>query len=351
MSQGSTSLPPRSGSRKTVKSPASNKKRKKHPILKAFLFLLFGLIILVGAGIAYLYMQTNEAIEQVGLPDAEVEKIPVSESVKQKPVAILLMGLDTRSGGGGLNTDVMMVAAFDPVTKSATVVTIPRDTKVDVEGYRARKANQFYADFYSVALKEDANRDKSKAELAGMSDAREAIGKLFGINISYSAVINFQGFVDVVDALGGVKVNVDKRMKYTDSHDGTDIDLQKGEQTLYGKDALDFVRYRQSNDGTNMSSDFERNERQAQVIGALTDNLKSLGTLTKLDSLFDAVGNNMKMDMPSSEIKRLLTTYFGISRSNITFIPLEGTWRSPYVHINEDSLNQTRAALKAIMDQ
>jgi anionic cell wall polymer biosynthesis LytR-Cps2A-Psr (LCP) family protein len=153
----------------------------------------------------------------------------------------------------------------------------------------------------------------------------------------------------VVDALGGVEVDVDMRMKYTDTADGTNIDLQKGVQVLSGDKALDFVRYRKSNDGKNMSSDFDRNKRQSQVIGALTDKMKSFGGVTKMGSVIEAVGNNLTMDMPSKEIKNMMTTYLGISRNDITFIPLEGTWRSPYVYLDDAKLEEARAALKAKM--
>jgi polyisoprenyl-teichoic acid--peptidoglycan teichoic acid transferase len=175
---------------------------------------------------------------------------------------------------------------------------------------------------------------------------RNVMSKLFGIDIKYSAVINFQGFADVVDALGGVEVDVDMRMKYTDSADGTNIDLEEGVQVLSGDKALDFVRYRKSNNGKNMSSDFERNARQSQVIGALTDKMKSFDGVTKIGSVIEAVGNNLTMDMPSKEIKNMMSTYLGMSREDITFIPLEGTWRSPYVYLDEAKLDEARAALQ-----
>ncbi|WP_424768270.1 LCP family protein [Paenibacillus sp. sgz302251] len=345
MSQGSTTLPPRSGARKPAK-PKNQKPRKKRSVLKTLFVLFFGFLLLVAGGLAYLVFKTDGAIDQIGV-DNNTVVIPAGESVKEKPVAILLMGLDSRARGGSLNTDVMMVATFNPNTKKATVVSIPRDSKIDVEGYRERKANAFYADFYSVGLRDGLDKDAAYAN--AKQEVSKVMSKLFGIDVQYAAVINFQGFADVVDALGGVKVNVDKRMKYRDTADGTNIDLQPGEQVLSGDQALDFVRYRKSNDGTNMSSDFERNERQSRVIGALTDKMKSLGGAARIGSVIEAVGNNLTMTMPSSEIKSMMTTYFGISGSDITFIPLEGNWHSPYVYLNEAKLEEARAALKSKM--
>ena len=347
MSKGSTELPPRTGSRQPAKSK-KQKPRKKRSVLKTIFVLLFAILLIAAAALAYLVFKADKAVDQISSPGNNEVVIPAGESVSEKSVAMLLMGIDSRSHGGGLNTDVLMVAVFNPNSKSATIVTIPRDSNIDVDGYRTRKANSFYADFYMNALN-DKNLSKEAAYADAKQEVRNVMSKLFDIDIKYSAVINFQGFADVVDALGGVEVDVDMRMKYTDTADGTNIDLQKGVQVLSGDKALDFVRYRKSNDGKNMSSDFDRNKRQSQVIGALTDKMKSFDGVTKIGSVIEAVGNNLTMDMPSKEIKNMMTTYLGMSRNDITFIPLEGTWRSPYVYLDDAKLEEARAALKAKM--
>jgi LCP family protein required for cell wall assembly len=347
MSKGSTELPPRAGARQTAKTK-KQKPRKKRSVWKTIFVLLFAVLILVALALAYLVFKADEAVDKIAAPNENEVVIPAGESVKEKAVALLLMGIDSRSHGGGLNTDVMMVAVFNPNSKSATIVTIPRDTNIDVDGYRARKANSFYADFYMNAHnKTDLGKEAAYAD--AKQEVRNVMSELFNIDIKYSAVINFQGFADVVDALGGVEVDVDMRMKYKDSADGTNIDLEPGVQTLSGEKALDFVRYRKSNNGKNMSSDFERNARQSQVIGALTDKMKSLDGVTKIGSVFEAVGKNLTMDMPSKEIKNMITEYMSLGRNDITFIPLEGTWRSPYVYLDDAKLDEARAALQAKM--
>lgn len=343
MSQGTTPIPSRTSSRKTTK-PKKQKKRKKRSILKTFMVLLFGLLLIVAAGFAYLLFKTDDALGEIGADNSSVV-IPAGESVDEKSVAMVLMGLDSRSHGGGLNTDVMMVAAFNPKTKSATVISIPRDSKIDVKDYKARKANAFYANFYSAAINDGMKKEAAQAD--AKQEVRTVFSRLFGIDIKYTAVINFQGFADIVDALGGVDVDVDMRMKYKDTRDGTNIDLEEGFQKLNGDKALDFVRYRQSNNGKNMSSDFDRNRRQSEVIGALTDKMKSIGGIPKIGKVIDAVGNNLKMDMPKKEIQSMITTYFGISKEDITFIALEGNWKSPYVYLDDVKLDEASAALKA----
>ncbi|MFF2094349.1 LCP family protein [Paenibacillus sp. NPDC058174] len=360
MSQGSTQLPPRGGARKPVSSntPAKASKRKpkkKRSVTKTVLLVILAIVILVGAFLVYLGFRADKAIRQIGTDDPDATPIPISESVKNKSVSMALLGIDTRANAGGMNTDVMMVAAFNPSTKSAVVVSIPRDSLLKLDGYAERKANGHYNAFYRQALdKETKSGKKTKdAKVLAEADAKRAIsemlGKFFGIETKYTAIINFKGFTDVVDALGGIDVDVDMDMKWSDSHDGTNIDLKKGFQHLNGGQALDFVRYRQSKDGKNMSSDFDRNKRESQVVAKVVDKMKSLDGLTKMGSVIDAVGDNLKINMPQSEIKNMMGAYFGISSEDVQFIALEGNWRSPYVYLDQAKLEAARSALQAKM--
>lgn len=98
-----------------------------------------------------------------------------------------------------------------------------------------------------------------------------------------------------------------------------------------------------------MSSDFDRNQRESEVVAKIVDKMKSLGGIAKMGNVIDAVGDNMSIDMPPKEIQNLMKTYFGISGSDIQFIPLEGTWKSPYVYLDETKLGEARAPLQAKM--
>jgi LCP family protein required for cell wall assembly len=303
------------------------------------------LLLLLVAAAGYLYYVYKETLGQITTDADPSVVVPAGESVTVKPVAFMLLGFDTRKETGSLNTDVMMVAAFNPKTKKATIISIPRDTRVALDGYNIRKANAYYAAFLASAKKDGLN--KKDAEQKAKQDLRKMFGRFLGIDINYTVTINFQGFIDVVDALGGIDVDVDMDMNYVDKADGTSIHLEKGTQHLNGDEALDFVRYRKSNDGTNMSSDFDRNKRESQVLGEITDKLKSFSGVPKIAGVIKAVGNNMRMDVPPAEAQNMIRTYFGISRNDITFIPLEGTWRSPYVRLDEDKLQSAKAALQA----
>jgi LCP family protein required for cell wall assembly len=338
-----SSMPPRSSLRGSRK-PEKPKKKNVYWMRRILIVLL--LLIIGGLSYAgYLYKVSEDALKDITTDADPTVEVAPNESVKVKPVAIILLGFDTRKETGSLNSDVMMVAAFNPKTKSATVVSIPRDSKIELDGYKARKANAYYARFYSAAKSDGL--DKKSAERKAKQDIRKMFGEFFDIPLNYTATINFQGFADVVDALGGIDVDVDMDMHYVDNADGTNINLTKGHQKLNGDDALDFVRYRKSNDGKNMSSDFDRNQRESQVLGEIADKLKSFSSVTKIAGVIRAVGSNMRMDIPSGEAENMISTYFGISRSDITFIPLEGTWKSPYVQLDENKLQSAKAALQA----
>ncbi|MBD2844420.1 LCP family protein [Paenibacillus sp. IB182496] len=306
------------------------------------------LIVLVGVALylGYLVTQTRDALEVIG--DPTIVEVPPEQSVKVKGVTFLLLGLDSREKGGGLNTDVIKIVSMNPNTKSATVVSVPRDALIEMDGYISHKANAYYAKFYMQAIGDKQSPDDARAY--ARSEMREMFGQYFDIPIDYTAVINFDGFRDVVDALDGVTVDVDMDMCYIDNADGTNIQLTAGTQQLDGKQALDYVRYRQSSSKcsprTKESSDFERNKRQTQVIQAVMDEVTSLGVVTRVDGLLGAVGSNLKVDMPPKEIERLMTTYFGIGGSDIESVPLEGTWRSPYVRLDAETVEQARAALQ-----
>ncbi|MNC20185.1 putative transcriptional regulator YvhJ [compost metagenome] len=153
-----------------------------------------------------------------------------------------------------------------------------------------------------------------------------------------------------MDELGGVDVNISENMCYTDSVDGTDINLTKGPARLNGDDALDYVRYRKSNCSpkTKASDDFDRNKRQNEVLNSLVSQMQSLGGVLKIGKVLDAVDDNMKTDIENGQIKNMISTYWKISKENIEFKPVTGTWRSPYVYINDEELE---AAKKSLQDR
>lgn len=335
LESGNETLPSR---RRREKSP----RRGMYPLFKFILSM--GVLMVLGSGIylVYLYMQLDNALNEMSVNDP-AEEIPMEERASQKPMVLLLLGLDTREETKSLNTDVIMAMVLNPKTKKATLLSIPRDLYMKPDGYKAQKANAFY----SISRRYGEDKPGGPDGLV-----KTMFGQLLDVPIDYLTVINFQTFEDVIDELGGIEVNVDMDMCYIDTADGTEIHLNKGIQELDGERALGFVRYRHSTnkcggERTEESSDLERNERQQKVLSAMLDKMTSIGGLLKLDDIFKAVGKNVKTDIPKSQLKAFLTTYATLKKEDIEFVSLEGEWRSPYIQVADADMNAAIHMLKA----
>lgn len=302
---------------------------------RMLLILLLIAILAVLGYAGYLYWKLDQGSFGVDQP------VQAGQSASEKPITMLLLGTDNRPKHPSNLTDVIMVVALNPKTQSATVVSLPRDTYVELSGYKKTKINEFYARF--------KGKEKTSGILAE-DEMKTMMGKYLGIEVDYATVLDFQGFRDIVDELGGVDVNISEDMCYTDSVDGTDINLTQGPARLDGGDALDYVRYRKSNCSpkTKASDDFDRNKRQNEVLNSLIGQMQSLGGVLKIGKVLDAVDDNMTTDIENAQIKNMISAYWKISKENVEFKPVTGTWRSPYVYINNEELD---AAKKSLQDR
>jgi len=325
--------------RKSNRKPNRRSKRISQIVLAITIFII-GAVIVYGL---YVKGKFDNFVDNIAAPDQDpsVTDTVYGEVVKRKPdievTNILLLGTDNRPQLGSLNTDVIMLVSLRPDTQSAIIVSMPRDTYIDPTGWKEGKANGFYAAARKV------NKDKAYQYV------KDIFSEFYDVPIDYVVEIDFKAFEEIIDAFGGITVDVDMDMRYVDPTDGTDINLQKGRQPLDGKKALDYVRYRKSNDGTRESSDFERNMRQQQVISALVGKVKSIESIFRVGEVLDAAGNHIKTTIPRDDIMTMLKTYVGIKSEQIQFMRLEGTWRLPYVWPHADSLQGIRDALQQHM--
>lgn len=340
MSPSNRQLPPRSkvGGKPQKKLPQKKKKKSPFKTFLKFMLVVIILAVLALAGYAtYLYVLVDKTVLNTG----NDKPVAPEASAKVKPVTMLLLGSDYRPKSGTHLTDVMMVAAFNPDTKSATIVSIPRDTLIELNGYTQSKANSYYPKFLS---------QEKKSGLIATDEMKAMFSKYMDVPIDYATVINFKGFSDVVDALDGVDVNISMDMCYIDNADGTNINLKKGPAKLEGEDALGYVRYRKSSSGckprTKESDDFSRNQRQSEVLHSLIDQMQTLGGVTKIGKVLDAVADNMETDLEKAQLKNVIATYWNISKDNVKFMPVTGTWRSPYVYVDSEELAKAKQSLK-----
>jgi anionic cell wall polymer biosynthesis LytR-Cps2A-Psr (LCP) family protein len=139
-------------------------------------------------------------------------------------------------------------------------------------------------------------------------------------------------------------------MRYVDEEDGTNINLKKGLQKLKGKETLDFVRYRKSNEGTAESSDLARNGRQQQVLSQLLDKLTSFNGISQWGNVLDIAGQSVRTDVPESRIREWITQFRKLKPEHIEFVPLEGKWESPYIVPTETDLDAALTALRTRLE-
>lgn len=196
-------------------------------------------------------------------------------------VNILVMGVDERSGDVG-RSDTLFVITIDKETKAVSMLSVPRDTRVKIPGHGYDKINHAYAE-------------------GGHKLSMQAVEELLDIPIDYYVLVNFSGFVNIVDALGGIDINVEKRMYYEDPYDGKGlvIDLRPGLQHMDGKTAIQYVRYRDE------EGDIGRVRRQQKFVKALMDEVASPSVITKVPALISELSSAIKTDMSVNEMLNL----------------------------------------------
>ncbi len=194
-------------------------------------------------------------------------------------VNILVLGVDQRSDDVG-RSDTMFVVTVDTDTKAVSMLSVPRDTRVKIPGHGWDKINHAYAE-------------------GGHQLAEQAAEGLLGIPLDYYVIINFAGFNKIVDAAGGVTIDVEKRMHYEDPYDNLVIDLQPGRQHMDGRTAIQYVRYRDE------EGDIGRVQRQQKFVKAMLAEITSPTVLAKIPGIIKEVNSVIKTDMSTSEMLNL----------------------------------------------
>ncbi|HID87559.1 MAG TPA: LytR family transcriptional regulator [Anaerolineae bacterium] len=222
---------------------------------------------------------------------AEMPSMPTWD--RKGRVNILLLGIDQREcEGSPWRTDTMIVVTVDPESKTAGVLSIPRDLWVDIPGFEPGRINtaHFLGDAYNYPG-------------GGPALAKKTVQRNLGVPIHYYVRINFDGFRRIVDALGGITVEVEKPIRddrYPDEHCGyMSIYIPKGVQHMDGETALQYARSRHG------SSDFDRARRQQKVLFAIRDRALSLNLLPKLPQLLKTMGDTVQTDLQPREILAL----------------------------------------------
>ena len=253
MAASNSSIPPRKNKKKSRIWPW---------VLAAFIFL--------GAALAGAYFASSSLEDK---PVVNKEKKEELLTAKDKST-IMIMGVDERADDVG-RSDTLMIATIDPKLDQAALLSIPRDTRVKIKGHGYDKINSAYA-------------------YGGEKLTQSTVEDFLGVNMDHYIIVNVKAFQRIIDAIGGVDIDVEKRMYYEDPWDddgGLLIDLRPGLQHMDGKTAVTYVRYRDE------EGDIGRIKRQQAFMQACMDKVTSPSIIPKLPSVIAEVFESVKTDL------------------------------------------------------
>ncbi|MEI1423195.1 LCP family protein [Bacillus cabrialesii] len=257
------------------------KKRRLKKWVKLTIGLFATLIIVAGSIGAYAYVKLNNASKQahIDLNDngQSVKRIKEFDP-KKDSFTVLLLGIDSRDSKGetvdDARSDANVLVTFNRKNKTATMLSIPRDSYVNIPGYGYDKFTHAHA-------------------YGGVKLSAKTIENLLDIPVDYVIESNFDAFKDVVDELNGVSINVknEKIVNQIKKDTKGKVVLKTGVQTLNGEEALAYVRTRKAD------TDFQRGQRQMEVLNAIIKKSKSLSSIPAYDDIVDSLGKNLKMNL------------------------------------------------------
>ena len=198
---------------------------------------------------------------------------------------IMIMGVDERADDVG-RSDTLMVATIDPDLDKAALLSVPRDTRVKIKGHGYDKINAAFA-------------------YGGEKLTHQTVENFLGVDIDYYIIINTRSFVKIIDAIGGIDIDVEKRMYYEDPWDddgGLLIDLRPGLQHMDGKTAVTYVRYRDE------EGDIGRIKRQQKFMKACMDQVTTPSIITKLPSILQEVFSSVKTNLSMRQLMEFAGT-------------------------------------------
>lgn len=327
--------------KKKEKEPWSSKKK-----------IIVSVVIVVVAIIGAFIWKAGSVASQItssdgGLLSGIAKSLPTAKDrlkmTEDGRINIALMGMRGKNvPGGGLLADTIMVLTIKPAENKASLISVPRDLYVTLPTGGQQKINAAY------------HYGEEQGEGGGLSAMKEVLGTITGQPIHYAASINFAGFTELIDNLGGIDITLaesfDEPMQFNeervcdpnvftkpsgnyetkidhrgkvvaqypkcfnpDVECGGDFSLPSGTQVMSGETALCYARSRVT------SSDFDRAHRQQEVLKAVQEKALSVGVLTSITTLTDmmtTLGDNLRTDMELWEMKKFLEIYQGLENVN-----------------------------------
>ena len=322
-------------------------------------WVVAGILALILAGMAILYFNYNKMVVKVNKPKEEITEVSPTATPTPDPLApysILLLGYGGGTHDGGLLTDSIMLAQIRPRDEEVRLISIPRDLwapiQIDGEETENKKINEAYA-IGSDDKKYPNKKMEFTGDAGGGEMAKYVVEQVTGVKPNYFAAIDFDGFVKIIDSLGGIDVKVaqtfddpfypieelkndtcgksEEEMKaleatmsgdkleqqYTCRYENLHFD--KGMQHLDGATALKYARSRHSNVG---GGDFNRAERQKLVVTAVRDKIISIGFISKIIPTVQTLTRHITTDIDFAKMSELVTKIPEVAEYKVVSIAL-----------------------------
>ncbi len=301
-----------------------HRERRKQAIKRWTIGIAIGIIAVaaIGTGATYLWLNSlNTTMVKGALSDVKLKDALASRKPKAtEPFTILLTGSDARPGDQAARADTIILAKVDPKNKKIWMLSIPRDTRVNIPGHGYDKINA--AKFYG-------------GHNGGNALLVKTVTEFTGIPVNYYMDVSFVGFKKAVDALGGIWIDVDVKIddwKAASGSPGHRAQLiEPGYQKLDGEHALTYVRSRAFPD-----ADFTRMKHQQAFFRALAKQMAAPGNFFKIPTVVNSISKYITTTMPVGDIIATAQALQGIDPDAIQTATVTGEWRSPYVWTDEE---------------
>jgi LCP family protein required for cell wall assembly len=282
------------------------KKKKLKQVVITFVLLIISISAITSV-VFYSYLSEFSKGFKNGAEKVE----PAINKDKKEPINVLIMGVDI--GTPGINetnnhqrTDTIILLNYNPKTESTNIISIPRDTLIKINGknQKINAANVF----------------------GGVKYVIESVEQLLDVKVNYYSKLDYTGFREVIDIIGGVDITIKNRMDYDDSAQDLHIHFKKGDTVhLDGKKAEEYFRWRKNNDGTGLADgDLGRIENQHIFIEKVMDKFKSPSIITKIPAILKVMPKYVETNMPAEDILKYGTSIAKVNKESINMNTLQG---------------------------
>jgi LCP family protein required for cell wall assembly len=320
----------------------------KNILLKIFLWIIFIALLILATYASFFVWKLNKIENRINVTKEDHSILDMLKNVagnkevelsgkENERINVLLLGVAGEKKPGKNLSDTIMIASINLKNNQVALLSIPRDLYVEMPGGGFQtKINTLY----QAGLSKNEN-DVSKA----MEPIKKTIKNITSLEINYWAVVNFDGFEKVIDAIGGVNIMNEKDI-YDTRYPGPNysyetFELKKGFHQLDGKVALKYARMRHDIEG-----DFGRAKRQQQVLQATKNKIFSTGTflnVSKLNELLDALGDNVRTNVSTNELGEFLSLARKIDTDNITNVVLDAWKKESLLKVSHVFHGESRA--------